>query len=334
MSSISSPVRIAHDVTTPHAAESARAAENSWAPRASQKISGPLADLALSSRSRSVSGSGSPLRSEEPARRSSLPTQSPDASPTARGRSSTRDVKAAAEGNSSADAADHESPASQPQADGPSTMQRLQSLLRHSGPRIAPHIPPALDGVAAAADLAEGFFTSLGAAKGLKISSTTSGVTWAASAIASELNNQLGDSPHSSLVSAANLFGAIAGGLSAALPYAATNESTGIGYGSASAWISAGAATVAAGAGAVRLGDTFAKVLQGGSGVANGVAAALAEFATVAAAENNASQAAALTIASGAMWLVGSVAAEGAVLRESQVSARANHSVSTGASPV
>jgi hypothetical protein len=338
-SSISPTPRIAPSITAPlttapaSAQASAQSPHRSRGPQASSQISGPLADLAPTSRLR-----GAVL--ERTGRRASLPTaQSPDALQAARGNSPSRAAESAAEDSPSVDAADHgaEPPASQSHAIERTTAQRLQTLARDGAAiaqRAAPHVAPALDGIAAITDLLEGVLTSPGAVEALKGTSVTSGVTWATSAIVSELSNQLGSSPRSGLVTAANLFGTLAGALSAALPLVRTNESAGIGYGSASSWgVSAGAA-VASAAGVARLRDTFARVLQGGSAVANGVAAALAEAATKASAENNPSQAAALTIASGAMWLVGSLAAEGAVLRDSHISALANRLGGADDSPV
>ena len=324
MSSISSPVHIATSITAPQttdpasAQESARPARSSPGPRASPQVSGPLANLPPSPRSRSVS--------EGTVRRSALPMgQAPIASPAARGSSPTR----------AAAVHEAESPASQPHANELSTMQRLKDGVRFVADRIGPHLAPGLDAAAALHDLTEGFLTSPGDAKALKAISVTSGVAWATSAIVSELSNRLGDSPGSASVSAANLLGTIAGALSTALPFAAPNQSAGIGYGSSSSWAaSAVAAAIATGASAARLGDTFARFMQGGSAAANGIAAGLGEAATKAATENNPSLASALTIASGVMWVVGSAAAEGAVLRDNQVRSRANRAGGAGDSAV
>ncbi|MEA3121204.1 MAG: hypothetical protein QOH33_748 [Paraburkholderia sp.] len=74
--------------------------------------------------------------------------------------------------------------------------------------------------------------------------------------------------------------------------------------------------------------------MQGGSAAANAIAAGLGEAATKAATENNPSLAAALTIPSGVMWIVGSMAAESAVLRDNQVRSRANRTGGAGDSAV
>jgi hypothetical protein len=228
-----------------------------------------------------------------------------------------------------------ENAAGRPQAQTPTVMQRLQTSIRDTGSRFqptVPHIAPGVDAIAAIFSLVAGGLTKQDtAAEALKVTSVTCGAAWATSAIASELNNLLSSSPHNRLVSAANFLGTLAGVLSIAGPLAAPNESAGIGYAAASSWVGNAVATAAA---AARLKDTFAKVLQGGSAVANGAAGGLAELATKASAEGNTQHAAMYTIASAALWLAGSAAAEGAVLRDNHINSLANRPGGPSDSPV
>lgn len=214
-------------------------------------------------------------------------------------------------------------------------MQRWRTLLRNTGAglcKAAPHLAPGTEATAATASLAAGLLTQHPTAlQALQATSVSSGAAWAAGAIASELDNLFGDSPHSHRVSAANVLGVLAGALSVAGPVVQQSESAGLGFASASSWVASAAATAA---GVARLNDTFAKVLQGGSALANGVAGALAALAAKASAEHNSQRAAMYTIASAALWLTGAAAAEGAVLRDRYVNAQANRARSSGNLPV
>ena len=202
-------------------------------------------------------------------------------------------------------------------------LNSIRHKLRAAIEIVAPHAPAMAEAVAATFAIGVGVMEqeSVTVAQLLLGANVASDSAWALGAIISEANNHFDDAPHSYRVSIANALGALAGITGIVGSVLSANESAGFNFTSASAWIGNAVATAA---GAARLHDMRAKLLQLGSASASGAAGVAATLAAKAAKKCDSKDEAIYTLLFGALWLCAAVAAESAVLRDRHVTAQAS----------